>query len=88
MNIQQIGFKTSQIYRMLSDICRASFPNQLVHFCPYRGVQGDDPDRVVHQSDSQEAGTLLTRRDVGQTHANHICRHLLPLRVLVQLARL
>lgn len=54
----------------------------------HRGVQGDDAHGVVRQPHSQEPGALLSRRNVSQAHANHVSRHLLPLRVLVQLARL
>lgn len=54
----------------------------------HRGVQGDDPDSVVHQPHSQKARPLLPRGHIGQAHAHHIRRHLLPLRVLVQLSRL
>lgn len=84
---------TSQWLHMqghLTVICCASgfilFTN--VFFFSYRRVQGDDSDGVVNQSNSQEAGALLTRWDVGQAHADHICRHFLSLCVLVQLAGL
>ena len=54
----------------------------------YTGIQRDDSDSVVGQSDSQEPGALLARRNAGQSHADHVGRHLLPLCVLVQLTRL
>lgn len=57
-------------------------------FRSYRRIQGDDSHSVVNKADSQEPGALLTRWNVGKAHTDHICRHLLPLRVLVQLAGL
>ena len=53
-----------------------------------RGVERDDADGVVIESDGEEAGPLLAGRDAPEAHADDVRRHLLPLRVLVQLARL
>ena len=50
------------------------------------GIQGDDSDSIVHQPHSQEARPLLSRGHIGQTHAHHICWHLLPLCVFIQLS--
>ena len=54
----------------------------------YRRIQGDDSDSVVNQSHGQESRALLTRWNISQAHTNHVCRHFLPLCVLIQLSRL
>lgn len=54
----------------------------------YRWVQGDDSDGVVNKSHGQETGALLTGWNICQAHTHHVCRHLLPLCVLIQLTGL
>lgn len=54
----------------------------------YVGIQGDDPDGVVGQSDGQEPAPLLADGNVSQRHADDVARHVFPLGVLVQLPRL
>ncbi len=51
-------------------------------------VQRDHAHRPVRQTDCQEARPLLACRHLRKTHAQNFARHLLPLRVLVQLTRL
>ena len=51
-------------------------------------LKRNDADCVVWESDGKEPGPLLTGRDTTEGHADDTRRHLLALRVLIQLTRL
>lgn len=54
----------------------------------YQRVQGDDSDSVVNQSHGQKPRALLAGGNVSEAHTDDVGRHLLALRVFVQLAGL
>ena len=58
------------------------------YFATYVGIQWDNSDCVVRQPDGQKPRALFTDRNDSQSHTNDITGHVLPLGVLVQLARL
>ena len=57
-------------------------------FPTYWRVKGDDPDSVVRQADCKEATPLFSWGNSTERHTHDVTRHLLALRVLVQLSSL
>ena len=51
----------------------------------YRRIERDDSDGIVGQTNRQEFESLLALRDATERHTNHVCGHLLPFCIFIQL---